>query len=316
MKKINKKYITVGKIVISISLVAILISCSDINEMLTALREFQMIWLIPVFGCILLSTIVSALKWKILLEAQNLKITLYKLFRYYICGLFFNNFLPSSIGGDGVRIYLAGKESNCFAGVTASVVLERVIATVTLSLLGIVSALFAKDPSLLAVVLMVIVFFVGAMLVGIQLTGWVPKAIRKSNKKIAKSWISFAESSNEIGNQPKKIMICILESFVFQIMVALVIGSIMGGLRLNVPPLADLFLITSASSVLAMIPIGLNGYGMREGSYAYLLAPFSYSSSQAITVSILFGVFVTIFSALGGVIWLSEKGNTSERRSL
>ena len=77
------------------------------------------------------------------------------------------------------------------------------------------------------------------------------------------------------------------------------------GLNLSIIPLADLFLLTSAASVLAMVPIGLNGYGMREGAFIYLLQPFGYEPSSALAVSVLFALFVSAFSLIGGINWIA-----------
>ena len=63
-------------------------------------------------------------------------------------------------------------------------------------------------------------------------------------------------------------------------------------------------MVVSASSVLAMVPVGLNGYGLREGSYAFLLAPYGFSTAQSLTISVLYALFVTLFSLAGGPLWL------------
>lgn len=303
----KKRIITILRITISIFLLASLVIFADINKIIASLKDFNLKWLPLVFLLITLSTVVSTFKWRILIKAQNISIGFSTLFGYYMSGLFFNNFLPSSIGGDGVRIYLAGKKTDNFSSVASSVVVERVLATVTLALLGIISAIFAQSPSRLAVILLVVLFIAGILLTCILITGWIPKFLKNKDGKIAKAWISFSTSAGELKQHPKELIICLIESTVFQIIVALVIGAVMKGLNLNSIPLADLFLITSASSVLAMVPVGLNGYGMREGAYIYLLQPFGYTSSEALTVSVLFALYVSIFSLIGGVNWMVSR---------
>lgn len=300
----KKKIITILRIAISIILLAVLIIFADIDKIITSLKNFNLKWLPIVFLLIALSVVVSTFKWKILLKAQSVSVGFAALFGYYISGLFFNNFLPSSIGGDGVRIYLAGKKTDNFSSAASSVVVERVLATVTLAFLGIVSAIFAQKPSKLAVILLIALFIVGVLLTCVLLTGWMPKFLKNKDGKISKAWGSFSTSSGELKNHPKELAICLIESIVFQIIVSLVIGAVMKGLNLPIIPLPDLFLVTSASSVLAMVPIGLNGYGMREGAYIYLLQPFGYAPSAALTVSVLFALYVSIFSLLGGISWM------------
>jgi len=300
----KKQLMIIFKIMISVSLLAGLIIFADIDKIISSLQGFKLKWLPLIFLLITLSVVVSTFKWEVLVKAQNVSIRFSTLFGYYIIGLFFNNFLPSSIGGDGVRIYLTGKKTNNYSSAASSVVVERILATVTLAWLGIVSVIFAQKPSQYAVVLLIILFIAGLFLTCILLTGWVPQFVRNKDGKISNAWISFADSSGELKHHPQELMICLFASLVFQIIVSLVIGAIMIGLNQTMIPLPDLFLVTSASSVLAMVPIGLNGYGMREGAYIYLLQPFGYTPSAALTVSVLFALFVSMFSLIGGIYWI------------
>lgn len=307
MKKSEKKWIgTFIKIVISAVLLTILVMSADIEEIGEALAGFKAPWGVAVILAIALSVYVSALKWGELLKAQGVRISSPKLFGYYICGLFFNNFLPSSIGGDGARAILAGQEGGTVGG-AASVVMERILATVTLAILGLVSAVFSRHTAGIVLILMGTILAAGLLLAVVQLTGWVPERLKKSEGKIAGVWKTFALKSTEIRRHPKAIAISLLESLIFQILVAVVVETVIAGLGLQLLPLPDLCMVVSASSVLAMVPVGLNGYGLREGSYAFLLAPYGYSTAQALTISVLYALFVTLFSLAGGPLWLVLK---------
>ncbi|MEQ8154127.1 MAG: lysylphosphatidylglycerol synthase transmembrane domain-containing protein [Clostridiaceae bacterium] len=303
----KKKILTIIRIAISILLLAGLIRFAEIDKIVTSLKGFDLKWLPLIFLLIILSVVVSTFKWRILIEAQDISVGFTTLFGYYMSGLFFNNFLPSSIGGDGVRIYLAGKKTNNLSSVASSVIVERVLATVTLALLGIISSIFAHNPSKLAIILLIVLLIFAILLAWILLAGWIPEFLKDREAKIIKAWISFSKSAGELKNHPKELGICLIESMIFQIIVALVIWAVMKGLNLYSLPLADLFLMASASSVLAMVPVGLNGYGMREGAYIYLLQPFGYTSSQALTVSVLFALFVSLFSLFGGISWIFSR---------
>lgn len=311
----KKKVITILRIVISMVLLAVVVKFADIDKVAKSLKNFNQIWLLPIFLLILLSVIVSSFKWNTLIKAQRVSIRINTLFSYYNCGLFFNNFLPSSIGGDGIRIYLAGKKADNYSAAAASVVMERTIATVTLAFLGLISAVFANNPSKLAINLLAVLFVVGVLLAFVLISGWVPKSLKNKEGKISIAWVKFSDSARELKEKKKELAICFIQSLLFQVIVALVIGAIMIGLNQPLLALPDLFLITSASSVLAMVPLGLNGYGVREGAYIYLLKPFGYTTSAALTVSILFAFFVTVYSLVGGINWFvinKELNSTSK----
>ncbi|MBP5184534.1 MAG: flippase-like domain-containing protein, partial [Lachnospiraceae bacterium] len=167
-------------------------------------------------------------------------------------------------------------------------------------------------------VLMGMLLAVGAGLAAVQLTGWVPKRLNTKEGKIASIWRTFAEKSADIRKHPGAIVICLVESLVFQFLVALVVGTVIEGLGLTRLPLPDLCMVVSASSVLAMVPVGLNGYGLREGTYAFLLAPYGFTTAQALTVSVLYALFVTLFSLAGGPLWLilTRGKKTAEQETL
>lgn len=300
------------RILISAALLAILIVNMDIQEIGNALAGFRIPWIAAALAVIVLAMIVSAFKWGILLKAQGTAVPAGRLFRYYTIGQFFNNFLPSSIGGDGVRIWLAGRDTGSAAGAAATVVQERILAMVTLAALGLGSAVFADHPNGPAVGLMAGVFVLGAALAAVQLTGYVPKKIRNGKGRISRAVVRFADNSARMRKHPKKILICLAESILFQMLNSLVVETVIIGLGLPVLSLPNLFLIVSSASVMAMLPVGLNGYGLREGSYAYLLAPFGFTSAQALAVSVLYALFVSLYSLPGGLLWLSVKKRQGE----
>ncbi len=305
----NKKWLfTAIRLFISAALIYLLIAFADIEQIVAALTNFSPVWFAIIIALTALSMLVSAWKWATLLHALEIKISIGKLFQFYTTALFFNNFLPSSIGGDGVRIYLAGKYGGNTAGVASTVVLERTIATVTLALLGLIGALLATHRSQAAVWLLILLFMVAILLSLILLAGWAPSFVHQGKAKWHNVWLQFASAAGELRKQKRAIWYCFLLSIVFQLNVVLVVVAVMAGLQLSLPSFADMTYIVSASSVLAMIPIGLNGYGLREGAYLFLMQPLGFSAAEAITVSILFALFVSIYSLWGGVNWLFTRG--------
>ncbi|MDR0601340.1 MAG: flippase-like domain-containing protein [Treponema sp.] len=302
-----KKLQIVLKILVSIALVAILVVTANIREIVSTVSRFNIIWLGPVFFFIILAVIISVFKWKALLKAQGIAVSVLKLFRYYTAGFFFNNFLPSSLGCDGVRTLLLKNEFNSYAGAASSVAAERILATASLGFLGLVGALFASSPQPPAAAALGIIFAVGVLLTALLLTGFIPKKLVEKQSKFATGWKDFAGASADLRRQPLSLVVCFVESIAFQMAVALSQEAIILGLGLPPLGLGDLFFASAASSAIAMIPLGVNGYGFREGGFIYLLGPLGYSSSAAFSVSILFAFFVAVYSLSGAFFWIRER---------
>ncbi len=135
---------TIAKAVISIGLFSYLIISADHEQIVLVLsniyRADGILYLFMALLAGLTSVWLMAFRWKIILNHYDLNYKLKKLFGFYLVGLFFNNFLPSSIGGDIIRIYkVVGNSDDRSAGF-ASVILERI--------LGVASTLFLAITSL------------------------------------------------------------------------------------------------------------------------------------------------------------------------
>ncbi len=297
---INKKQITTYiRLLFSIIMVAAFIYIADLGKIIGYLRSLGLFSLILIFTSILLSVIASGIKWHALLPFN--KISILKTIRIFNIGLFFNNFLPSSIGGDGMRIYLINKEGIRKSTSASSVILDRLFASLTLAGLGFFSSIFATHFNILAFLIFAVLLLLVGLIITLILKGWIPGFINKKESKIKNKLLAFIEAAKEIRTNKRAIIKNLVLGAIFQIFVALVIGSIFFGLGFEVPGFIDLIYISTATSVLAMIPLGLNGYGLREGAYIYLLLAYGYNISQALSISVTFAVMVSIFSFLGGL---------------
>ena len=79
---------------------------------------------------------ISSVKWSLFIHERGIQISQLRLFKLYLIGKFFNNFLPSMVGGDVARIYLLGQLMNSHSRSFASVFLERATGVVGLTLLA------------------------------------------------------------------------------------------------------------------------------------------------------------------------------------
>lgn len=301
----------VAKVAVSAVLLTVLILVADLGKVWGALAGFAWVWVPVILVLIAASVAVSALKWGVLLKAQGQPLGWGRLFGAYSTALFFNNFLPSSIGGDGVRILLVGKQTGNTPAVSASVVVERALATASLGLLGLGAGLVSSHPHPLALGLLGAVSAAGLVLTGLIVSGWLPKKIRTGTGKVARFLVEFSDSAATLRRAPGALAASFVLSLVFQGFVAWVTGAVAAGLNLPFAGLPDVVFITSAASVLAMVPLGLNGYGLREGAFIVLLAPYGVAAAAALTVSVLFALSVSVYSLTGAAYWIGAKKRIS-----
>lgn len=132
------------KVLLSVLLLGYLVYKAEPMKIVEVLGQVwyndRMVYLLLATGIYLLATIIYTWRWQILVKACGLQVvTWLDLFRFYLIGLFFNNFLPTSIGGDVFRIYhLIEKSGDRTAGFT-SVLTERLLGIASTLILTLIS---------------------------------------------------------------------------------------------------------------------------------------------------------------------------------
>lgn len=260
---------------------------------------------------VFLAVLLSAYKWGILLAARGWGIHVFTLTKIYFVGLFMNNFLPSSIGGDLMRIYQVGRKINNHTEAAASVILERVLATVGLAV-PVIIAIIPNYKLLGNFVNTVFWFFV---LCAVLVYLCVNPAVLRPLKLISWSWwqkiiLKLGEINGAIQSYRSKqveLIKVIIYSVVFQMTIVFINYFLLRGMGIDNVTVWQCTLMVPIISAVSMIPVSVNGLGVREGAYVILFGKLGMSASQSVTLSLLFFTIVTAVSLLGGLIFLVEK---------
>lgn len=309
-QKIRKKYLTLLKVLVSVSLLAWLLWTIEWQRIIDLLAEARIPWMGAALFWIVLSVVVSAYKWLLVNQAAGLNIPYRVLWESYWACLFFNNFLPSSLGGDAIRIYWTGKYVGDMAGAVTTVVAERILATAGLSLLALLVLPFSgvKLPylgeffALLAIFSLILLYLI-----------IYPKLLEKLQRLLtsfprATQFLEgFKAHGLRLRRNPQLLISALGWSLVFQACVVMVNYCLFCALNISGVNLLQACVLIPATSAAAMIPLGINGYGTREGAYVALFSSLGVPKAGALTVSLLFAVLVSLTSLWGGWIWLRKR---------
>ena len=96
MKANLTRYLRIG---VSLSLIVYLLSLRDLHSVGQRLAGIQPQWLVAAFALLLTQTVISSVKWKLILDSDDIQLPLLYLFRIYLVGGFVSQFLPTSFGG-------------------------------------------------------------------------------------------------------------------------------------------------------------------------------------------------------------------------
>lgn len=260
-------------------------------------------WILAAIAWIVISVLVSVEKWRLVLDGQGIHLPWSELWRSYWAGLFFNNFLPSSIGGDAMRIWWAGKTAHDNPGAAVSVVVERILATAGLALTGLVAAAFVGRPDSRAVSLFVILIVVSLGLLGLICWGYIPRWAQDRQGRFISFLRGMVRHGAKLKQKPGRLVRVGLWSVVFQLTVIGVNYCIFQALHVTALTWWDLIYVIPVISVVSMLPVGINGYGLREGAYVILLGSYQVPASTAFSASLLFVFLVSMCSLYGGYTW-------------
>lgn len=308
----NRNVIHLIKIVVSGLLLSWLICRLDWIALREVFYSAEPGWLIIAGVFIVISMVVSVQKWSLVLQAEGINLPWFQLWKAYWIGIFFNNFLPSSIGGDGIRILLVGRSISNMAGAASSVIIERLLAATGLALTGLLAGLATTSNWQVSWVFILLIFVSMGLLLFLML-GRIPSWVAKSDGRVSSFICGFLSHGQALRGQRKMIITVGFLSVLFQLTVVAVNYAVFRSLHVDLLGWWDLVYIIPAISAIAMVPIGINGYGIREGAYVLLFASYGVAGSAALGASLLFAVLVSFCSLYGGMIWLGSRERVAGR---
>jgi len=228
---------------------------------------------------------------------------------------FFNQTLPSSIGGDAMRIWLVAKKSG-WRIATYSVLLDRVVGVISLAIL-VVACLpwtleLVRNP-IGRSALLVIGF--GSIAAGLIFISFAWERFRFLHRwSVTRHLADSAAVAVAILRSPSVLSPISILSFIGHLLTVVIAWLAARSVNADLSLLNALFLVLPVVLV-AIVPISIAGWGVREGA---MVAAFAYAGlpqSDGLLVSLLFGAAYLVLGAVGGLIWVTTT-NRADRHIL
>jgi uncharacterized protein (TIRG00374 family) len=247
-------------------------------------------------------------RWQLLLQVLGIRVPITRLFTTYLVGVFFNNFLPTAIGGDLVRgldLYRftqKGKEA------TVSVMAERFLGLAALLVIAVTALGFSyssiQDP-LLVWLILIAAFGYLIILLGLT-TPMTFILIARVLQQMKLQWfgqklLKIPEAITLYKSSPHSLIFSAVLSVLLQALTVIIYYVLSLSLHLNIP-LAYLFLFFPVISIVSMAPVSLGGLGIREGMTVYLFQKIGVEPGHALGLSLAWFSIILLTSLLGGVV--------------
>lgn len=306
-KKGNRLWL-IPKALVSIALLYVAFSSTDTAGAVGVISSVPAwAWFL---GALLLCAQIPQLagRWTLVLSASGKHLAYAQACSFTYTGYFFNQALPSSVGGDFMRAYLAWKNGMAFQPALASVFLERATGLFILTLFS--ALLLREEPIPLVsglthwdlVVLVLVMAFAGLLLL----------ALMKSLVSRLPGPARLVEFLAELGGQflnllrKRKLFMAV---FLLGGLSSLTGATAMavGAMSLDLPvTYLQVVGISSLAIVVTVIPVSISGWGIRENVMIWLMTPLGVPAEQALGLSIWFGLVSIIAAIPGGALWLKS----------
>jgi len=309
----NKKIANVVRIVVSLSFLSFLIyrNKDNFESIIDTLKDLDIPFLVVAVLLYTLALAFIPLRWGILLKAHNYYISGSFLLQSAFIGFFYNNLLPTSVGGDFYRVYDLYKNKNVPINENISaVVMERVIGTVTGITYLAISFAFGTFRYLtrgaiigLVVSLFVILIFFALLFRPRLFKIHVLLAKYRIFSRIRPKLESFHQILVSYRYKVKHLSISFFYSLLLQLIFIVSIYFVSLSLGLNLKFYMFIFVVPFTSLV-ASIPISIGGIGIRENAMVFAVMSFGVVESQATLFSFII-LFIILFNGLlGGIVYL------------
>ncbi len=299
------------RIFIALILLYYLLKKIDIQESLKILRTINFYYLFLAGLFFFFFLIISNIRWKMLCENVGINSSFFYLLKVYFASLFFNNILPTTIGGDVIRIAYTTKEKG-LSRAFSSVFVDRAIGFIGLFFFALIASffIFLENKNLNYIWLnisgTVILFLILLLLFSEKIYLLFKKIYYKIKiLKIGERMEKLHQSIILFKNHKLTLFYNFCFSLIIQFFLSLV--WYFGSKSLNTnPQLLPYFLYIPLIGIITMLPITIGGLGIRENSFTIFFKN-DLGENNARLASLIFLLINFLFSLIGGIIFLFLK---------
>jgi len=293
------------KLSISIAVIGYLLGTIETATAIDRMASVSIGMLVASLSLLLLVQMpLAGLRWLIVLRAINAVMPYWKAVQIFMIGWFFNQVLPSSVGGDGVRIFLAHRGGMQLGAAVNGIMLERLATAVALLLLVVCTFPFLIDHIQDDFVTNAILFMSVALSLVLVVLMFLDKLPVKFRRwPIVQGLAKLAADTRRLFGTPRYAIGTLSTALVGHINVALATYVLAVGLDIQVSLFDCIVLVPPVFLVMAM-PISMAGWGVREGAMVVMFGLINVPDESALALSLTLGIVTIVASFPGAVLFV------------
>jgi uncharacterized membrane protein YbhN (UPF0104 family) len=296
---------SIVKILISVALLYLALRKVNLADLASRIDVASLGWIILAIAVTLLQIFLGVLRWREISAECGAPLTTTTALRFNLIGTFFNQTLPSSIGGDAVRLWLVARGGAGWRAATYSIFVDRAIGLIALAVIIVGSLPWSYrligDPH--GRVALVLVDFaalgagVGFLLLGVLRWPWLKRWWGTHHLHACSLIADRALFSAKHG--PKIAVLSLAVHVLTAVIAWCVVKSIAAPIGFG-----QVFQLVPPVVLITMLPISIAGWGVREATMGLAFGYAGLATTEGVNISLLFGAVSFIVGAFGGLVWV------------
>jgi glycosyltransferase 2 family protein len=300
------------KIIVSVGLLWLLLGKTDMTRLWHHLRSASPAWLACGLVLYLVMIVISAWRWRLLLDAQGIPLPFGRLVNSYLVATFFNNFLPSNIGGDVIRIRDSATRAGSKTLATTVILMDRGIGLLGLCFVAALGATLAGSLGSAAPIWPPFIWLAFAVgVAGSVLAVAAPDMVARflsPLKRVHQEWVGeriarLTGALIRFRREPGALVSTFLGAILVQAVLVGFYVTIVRSMGITISAW-HLAVVVPLSFIVQMAPVSLNGFGVREATFTYYFQHIGLPIESALVVSFMGAGLIILFSVSGGVALL------------
>jgi glycosyltransferase 2 family protein len=303
-----RRMLLVARVGVSVLMLAVLVwrvPDFDVAQLVPEWSLRTALFLTGAAAATLAGIVLSTLRWQTVLIALGQPTRWRRLLSHYLAGQFVSNVLPTTIGGDVLRVSRLARDSGESPASFASVVLERLTGWLVLPVITFIGFLVNPGLTHLGTATQVAIALAAATLCGLVLLLVAVASTRFARRFDGRAgWRRFASAVHlgldRLRRHPGAALSVLVVGFAYQLVLVLaaLLAAKAVGMGADVGPTA-LLAFFPAVAIAQVVPLSISGLGVREGAFVLFLTPLGVATEQAIALGLLLYLLNVAVSLLG-----------------
>ena len=300
------------KAAISAGLVALVARNLDVAEIGTAIAQIPIGVIGVAFMAIFVQTFLVAMRWRIIMHAIGGELGYRSAVEAVLVGLFFNQGLPSSLGGDTVRVWQVHGAGTPLRIAVRSVVIDRLVGLLALAILAgaglpLLATRVGSGPLWGLAALLA-----GGGILGVAFLTFAGKPLASLGpERLAGFVADLANDLRTVLGQPGLVGPVVGSALLAHCLTLVAVMLLAQSLGLTFG-LADALALVPSVLIVSVLPISLAGWGVREGTMVAFFSAAGFIGPEPFAISILIGLLVLANGLIGGVVWMLDSAMRNE----